>query len=141
MHPHRKHAADWPTSIPSHSLPRDWKDRVSREITGPFVKCKIRNASPQKWNKPRHTQGVGGVENVDGGGGGGGAAEAALATAVAAAAAHQQKRGCKGREGNPLRVRLCVSFISTDIIIALRGRARNFTYVRTFVPSRYNIRT
>ena len=94
---------------------------MSREITGPFVKCKIRNASPQKWNKPRHTQGVGGGLEAFadvGGGGGGGAAEAAPA-----AAAHQQKRGCKGREGSRLRVRLCVSFISTDIIIALRGRS------------------
>jgi len=31
------------------------KDRVSWKIAGPFVKCKIRNTSPQKWNKPRHT--------------------------------------------------------------------------------------
>ena len=31
------------------------KDRVSRKIAEPFVKCKIRNTSPQKWNKPRHT--------------------------------------------------------------------------------------
>lgn len=81
---------------------------MSREITGPFVKCKIRNASPQKWNKPRHT----GVE---------------ASRAVVAVRQQQRRRtnrkGDVRGEGNPLRVRLCVSFISTDIIIALRGRS------------------
>lgn len=82
------------------------KDRVSREITGPFVKCKIRNASREKWNKPRHT-GVGGVAGV---------------AAVARRLRSQRKRDARGK-GNLLRVRLCVSFISTDIIMALRGRS------------------
>lgn len=72
---------------------------MSREITGTFVKCKIRNASPRKWNKPRHT-----------------------GVAAVAAAAATGKRDVRG-EGNLLRVRLCVSFISTDIIMALRGRS------------------
>lgn len=87
--------------------PLNSKDRVSREITGTFVKCKIRNASPRKWNKPRRA----GVARGNGDGGGGGAAAAA-----------SRKRDARG-EGNLLRVRLCVSFISTDIIMALRGRS------------------
>lgn len=87
--------------------PLNSKDRVSREITGTFVKCKIRNASPRKWNKPRRA----GVARGNGDGGGGGAAAAA-----------SRKRDARG-EGNLLCVRLCVSFISTDIIMALRGRS------------------
>ena len=72
------------------------KDCVSRKIARPFVKCKIRNASPQKWNKPRHTGWwcVGGSLVMVAGSGWG-----------------------------QTRVRLCVSFISTDIIMALCGRS------------------
>lgn len=95
--------------------PLNSKDRVSREITGTFVKCKIRNASPRKWNKPRRA----GVARGNGGGGGGGGDGGGGGGAAAAASRKRDARG----EGNLLRVRLCVSFISTDIIMALRGRS------------------
>lgn len=54
------------------------------------------------------------------------ATAAAVAVAMAVVVVVRQrlprKRDARG-EGNLLRVRLCVSFISTDIIMALRGRS------------------
>lgn len=91
---------------------------MSREITGTFVKCKIRNASPRKWNKPRHT-----------------------GVAAVAAAAATGKRDVRGERGISY-VYVYVSHLSAQILLWLYAAgARNFTYVRTFVPSRYNIRT
>lgn len=105
------------------------KDRVSWKIAEPFVKCKIRNTSPQKWNKPRHTgwyhrrRSTGGSNRnsrVDRGWCGGGGLRV-------------------GQEG--VRRPGYVSHLSAQILLWLYAAgARNFTYVRTFVPSRYNIR-
>lgn len=104
------------------------KDRVSWKIAGPFVKCKIRNTSPQKWNKPRHTgwyhrrRSTGGSNRNSG----------------------VDRRWCGGgglRVGGVRRLGY-VSHLSAQILLWLYAAgARNFTYVRTFVPSRYNIRT
>lgn len=104
-------------------LRRNWKDRVSREITGPFVKCKIRNASPQKWNKPRHM-----------------GMESSLAVVVVRQR-HSNRKGAVDERGISY-VYVYVSHLSAQILLWLYAvAARNFTYVRTFVPSRYNIRT
>lgn len=48
--------------------------------------------------------------------------EATAAVVVVVRQRLPRKRDARG-EGNLLRVRLCVSFISTDIIMALRGRS------------------
>lgn len=68
---------------------------MSREITGTFVKCKIRNASPRKWNKPRHT----GVARGGGDGGGGGGAAAAAT-----------EKGCEGRGESPTCTFMCLIY-------------------------------
>lgn len=81
--------------------PLNSKDRVSREITGTFVKCKIRNASPRKWNKPRRAgvaRGNGGGGGSGDGGGGGGAAAAAT------------EKGCKGRGESPTCTFMCLIY-------------------------------
>lgn len=59
-----------------------------------------------------------------------------------AAATVAQKGGGETRGGDLSYVYVYVSHLSAQILLWLYAvGARNFTYVRTFVPSRYNIRT
>lgn len=123
--PARKH----PRHVLYHEPRCTSKDRVSWKIARPFVKCKIRNTSPQKWNKPRHTGWYHWRRSTGGSNRNGGV-----------------DRGWRGGwvDGPEVggTVYGYVSHLSAQILLWLYAAgARNFTYVQTFVPSRYNIRT
>lgn len=73
------------------------------------------------------------------------ATAAAVAVAMAVVVVVRQRlphgKGMQGERGISY-VYVYVSHLSAQILLWLYAAgARNFTYVRTFVPSRYNIRT